>query len=346
MKQRYNLARALLHAEDHNCPEAEDHFRLVKAEQEFRSNFNVGSGANRAWKRSIRAPWGSLLTRDLNVNASGTANLLVSTSIPEIQAALRPSSLLFKLPIQVVEADGVFILPRLSSGTAATPLSEIQVLSSADPSFGATGAGPARLSVAVTFSKQLLAQAAGSESLDDVLKRDLARAISQKMDNELINGSGVAGDVSGILNQISVLSSFTFGTVGWTSYMVAQQSLEANFIDSSSACWLIGPATAKLARTIVKSGSTAHFILDGDGKINDIPAYISSFAGVSEQAILGDWSQVVVACWGGGLDFVVDPYSKAGSGEVVITAALYYNVYVRRPQAMVVSTNAGNAYTS
>jgi HK97 family phage major capsid protein len=343
MKQRYNLARALLHAEDHNCPEAEEHFRLVKAEQEFRSNFNIGSGANRAWKRSIRAPFGSLLTRDLNVNASGTANLLVSTVIPEIQAALRPSSLLFKLPIQVVEADGVFILPRLSSGTSATPLSEIQVLSSADPSFGATGAGPARLSVAVTFSKQLLQQAASSPEggLDDVLKRDLARAISQKMDNEIINGSGVAGDVSGILNQVSVLSSFTFGAAAtWAKFSGAQKSLETNFIDADSACYLIGPATADKLRQALKGTSTARFIMEDDS-IGNIPAYVSSFAGVTEQVILADWSQVVVAVWGGGLDFVVDPYTKAGSGEVVITAALYYNVYVRRPQAVVLSTDSG-----
>jgi len=339
--KRYNLARAILHSEDKNCPEAKDHFRLVKADKESRSNFNVGSGANRAWKRSIRAPFGSLLTRDLNVNASGTANLLVSTVIPEIQAALRPSSLLFKLPIQVVEADGVFVLPRLSSGTSATPLSEIQLLSSADPSFGATGAGPARLSVAVTFSKQLLQQAAGSESLDDVLKRDLARAISQKMDNEIINGSGVAGDVSGILNQISVLSSFSFGAAAtWAKFSGAQKSLETNFIDADSACYLIGPATADKNRQALKGTSTARFIMEDDS-IGNIPAYVSTFAGVTEQVILADWSQVVVAVWGGGLDFVVDPYTKAGSGEVVITAALYYNVYVRRPQAVVLSTDSG-----
>jgi HK97 family phage major capsid protein len=343
--KRYNLARALLNADGLNCPEAEDHFRIRKADEDFRNKLTI-SGVNRRWKSGISVPFGGLLSRDLAVNPNTNAALTVSTVIPEIQASLRPTSIIARLPIQIVMADGLFVLPRLGTGTAASPLSEVQVLSSSDASFSATGAGPARLSVQTKFSKQLLAQAAGSESLDDVLKRDLARAISQKLDNEVINGSGVAGDVTGIANLASVLTPFTFGTVGWTSYMGAQQSLETNFIDSSSAAWLIGPSSANKARTILKSTSSAHFILDGDGCINDIPAYVSSFAGVSEQAILGDWSQVIIAIWGGGYDFVVDFFSLASSGECLITSALYYNVYVRRPQAMIVSTNAGNTYTS
>jgi HK97 family phage major capsid protein len=338
--KRYNLARALLHSKDLNCPEAEQNFAIRKSEEDFRTKHNIGN-VDRAWKNSITAPFSSLLTRDLNVNASSNAALTVSTSIPEIQQALRPTSLIMKLPIQVIPAEGVFVLPRLSTGTSATPLSELQVLSSADPSFGATGAGPARLSVQVTLSKQLLAQAAGSESLNDVLKRDLARAISQNLDNQIINGNGVAGTVTGIANLASTLTPFTFGAAAtWSAYVGAQKQLETNFLDASSSYYLIGPATAAKARQALRGTSTGLFILEDD-HISNIPVYVSSFSGVSEQVIVGDWQQVVVGIWGGGFDFTVDFYSKAGSGEVVVTCLLYFNVYVRRPQALVVSTDSG-----
>ena len=214
----YNLARAILHAKDGNAPEFEEHHRLLRKDEAILSK--LGSGVNKPFKNSVRAPFEALVTRDLAVGPSSNAALLVGTKIPAILSALRPTSLLFKLPIQVIEgASDVFVIPRIGAGTQASPVSEIQLLASADASFSATGAGPATLRVQTTVSKQLISQCATNESMDDILKRDLCAAISQKLDYEIINGQTVAGEISGVLNQISALNSFTFGAAAsWPKF--------------------------------------------------------------------------------------------------------------------------------
>jgi HK97 family phage major capsid protein len=323
-----------------NCPEAEESFKLSRQDEAILSKVN--RGIDKPFKGSMRAPFEAFATRDLAVGPSSNASTLVGTKIPAILAALRPSSLFMKLPLQIIEgATDVFVLPRIQVGEQASPVSEIQLLASTDPSFSATGAGPATLRVQATVSKQLLAQAAGNESMDDILKRDLCAAISQKLDFEIVNGSGVAGDVSGIINQIAALNSFTFGAAAaWPKFCSAQQVLEANFVDQDRCCYLVGPATAGKLRQALRGTNTAQFILQ-DGMIDNVCSYVTSFLSSTETVILADWSSIAVAIWGSGIDLVVDPYSLAAYGKVVVTAQLLYNAYCLRPQTVLVSTDSG-----
>jgi hypothetical protein len=173
------------------------------------------------------------------------------------------------------------------------------------------------------------------------LKRDLCAAISQKLDNEIINGSGVAGDISGIINQISVLNSFTFaGAASWAKFCSAQQVLETNLVDQDRCCYLVGPATAGKLRQTLRGTSTARFILH-NGRIENIDCYVTSFLSGVENVILADWSTIAVAIWGSGIDLVVDPYSLAAYGKVIVTAQLLYNAYCMRPQTVILSTDSG-----
>ena len=90
----------------------------------------------------------------------------------------------------------------------------------------------------------------------------------------------------------------------------------------------------------MRASSTANFIAQ-EGKIGEIPYYATTFLSTTEQAILADWSTVALVCWGSGLEFIVDPFSLASSGEIVVTALIYYNVFARRPQTVVISTDSG-----
>ena len=55
--------------------------------------------------------------------------------------------------------------------------------------------------------------------------------------------------------------------------------------------------------------------------------------GVYNQAILGQW---------GGFDVVLDPYTQAKNGEVVITINTWWDLAIRHAQAFCVSADAGN----
>jgi HK97 family phage major capsid protein len=197
------------------------------------------------------------------------------------------------------------------------------------------------LFASVTFSKQLLAQAGGNEAIDRVLTTELLRALSFQVDTQLLTGSGVAGQALGILTTASSLNPSTYGaSATWAKIMAQQTQLEQAFVDAESACWVIGTNTANKWRQLLRGTSTAYFAIE-DGKVGNIAVYPTTFIPTtSEQSVLADWSQVVIGIFGQGVDLVWDPYTKASSGEVVISANLYWQVYLRRPQVFVVSTDS------
>jgi HK97 family phage major capsid protein len=342
-KPRYSLTRALAAAETQNSPEYENHFALRKSNDAWKTQFNIGSAATKPWMREITVPWSGLsLTRDLSTQSQFSGGFTVGLDVyPEVQKSLRPTSLMMRLKgITVVDGlEGNLVLPRISSGVSPSGGSEIQSLTTGDPAFGAANAGPQRLFASVTFSKQLLAQAAGNESIDKVLTTELLRALSFQVDSQLIAGSGIAGQALGILNGIG-LNTFTYGaSATWAKIMSAQTLLEQAFVDAENACWLVGTNTANKWRQLLRGTTTAMFALEDD-RVGNISAYPTTFIGPTEQSILADFSNVIVGIFGNGVDLVWDPYTKASSGEVVISANLYWQVYLRRSQVFVVSTDS------
>jgi HK97 family phage major capsid protein len=358
--KEYSLSRALANISTGNAPEFEAHYALVKANESWRNQFGVGPVGMKRGMHSIEVPWSALrvkknkkkqkrsLARDLTAGTAASGGFTVGTDVPMgVQASLRPSSLLMKLPITVLEnCEGSVVLPRISSGVTPSSLNELSSFTSADPAFGAANAGPQRMSAAVTFSRQLLQQSVNS-SIDRVLTQELCRAISFQIDSLLLTGTGVNSTPIGVLNQNATSQNTYVAAGGYAQLMSAQKQLEDGFIDSTNAIWLVSTNTAKVWRTTLKTGTTARYILDRDSRVNDILAYPTAFIpNSSDQTILADWSQLVLAIFGSGLEIIYDPFTKASSGEIVLTANVYWQGFIRRPSTFVVSTNAGSIFTS
>jgi len=352
----YSLTRALSNAQTHNSPEFGEHYRLSKENEGWKSKFSIGSAATRQGMSTIQVPWLALRPdklkkrqkRDLSTATGASGTFTVGTDVQlGVQASLRPTSIMAKLPVTFLEnCQGSVVLPRISSGVSPSQLSELQNFTSADPAFSATHAGPQRLSASVTFSRQLLQQSVNS-SIDAVLANELCRAISFALDTNLISGSGVNGQAIGLINQSATSTNTYVAAGGWGQVIGVQKQLEDNFIDADSACWLVSTQTAKVWRTTLRTGNSARYILDQSSRVNNVDAYVSSFIPASSDAtILADWTQLVVATFGQGVELTFDPFTKASTGEVVITANLYYQFFCRRPQAFVVSTNPGSIFTS
>jgi len=349
-KPRYSLTRALAAAETQGSPEYESHFELKRQNASWKDKLGIGSLANKPYKREICVPWDKLTlsTRDLTTQTQASGAFTVGLDVPVVQKSLRPTSLMMRLPITVIDGlEGNLVLPRISTGVSPVGGSEIQSLTTGDPAFGAANAGPQRLLASVTFSKELLALAGGNEAIDRVLTTELLRALSFQVDQQLLTGSGVNGQALGILTQSATSTNTYVAANGFSQIIGVQKQLEDGLVDSNNACWLLSTATAKLWRTLLKNTSTAHFILDGDGKVNDIAAYVTSYIpSTSDQTVVADWTQLVVGVFGQGIDLVYDVYTKAASGEIIISCNLWWQVFIRRPSVFVVSTNAGSIFTS
>ena len=237
------------------------------------------------------------------------------------------------------------MLPRLATGVTSSSGfagTEIASISSTDPVFGANApTSPYRLTAQVTFSKQLLAQAGGNESLDKFLTRELMRALSYTIDTYTLVGSGSAGQPNGLLT-LTLTANTWGGATTWANVLAAQKTMETYF-DAADLVWLIGPGTAQKWRAAARgTGNVAFHILESDS-VGNIACVVSPFVGMGEQTCLGHWPDLVLGFFGTGFDVTYDQYSKAKSGEVVITVTVFYIPLPRRPESFLISTDSGAA---
>ena len=65
----------------------------------------------------------------------------------------------------------------------------------------------------------------------------------------------------------------------------------------------------------------------------------ASGAVCSTLAFASDWQDMILALFGG-LDIVVDPYTQAGTGQVVLTANQFIDVACRQPASFSIMTDA------
>jgi HK97 family phage major capsid protein len=350
----FSLSRMLANADTFNAPEFETHFKLLKGDS-FKEKYALGSSAVRPGSSELLIPWSALLSkkrqqklakRDLQTTTQSQGAFTIGTDVAGgIQQSLRPTSLLMKLPITVLSGlQGSTVFPRISTGNAPSNATEIANISSPDLAFGASNAGPQRLSANIVFSRQLLNQSA--DQIDAVLANELCRAISYQIDSQILTGSGVNAQALGVLNQTATSTATFVAANAWGQLMQMQQTLETNAIDSDNAYYLINPNTARVWRTLLRSSSTARYVLDQKDSVGDIKAYPTVFIGSSDQVVLADWSQLVLGIFGQGVSLTYDPFTKASTGEIVLTIDIFYNSFIRRPQAFVVSSNAGSIFTS
>ena len=96
-------------------------------------------------------------------------------------------------------------------------------------------------------------------------------------------------------------------------------------------------------KTIPQVAGYPWYLLN-EGKVNGYPFYMSnavpsnldkgtSQTHVLSAALFGAWSQVICGTWGGGLQFIVDPYTAKASGVLEVTAIAYHDVAVRHADA-------------
>jgi hypothetical protein len=106
-------------------------------------------------------------------------------------------------------------------------------------------------------------------------------------------------------------------------------------------------AKAKLMATKLDAGS-GRFLLENITNLlgyraafsNQVPSNLSKGSGSDLSAVIfGDFRQLLVGGWGG-MDLVVDPYTKARNGMVALTINSFWDAGVRQPKAFSVMKDA------
>ncbi len=297
-------------------------------------------------------------SRAFSVGTAGEAGNLVGTQLlgSEFIDVLRNALVLSKLGIRVLGGlTSNIAIPRKTVATTIASYSEIASITASNPTTAQITMSPKRIGGQVVYSKQALIQANPDVAM--MLQDDLAQGVAVQIENLAINGTGASNQPRGLFN-FSGVGSVVGGTDGATiawSHLVNLESAcaNANAEPDANAGYLINTKARGWCKQTVK-GTYLPFIWDAGAQplnsyraavTNNVPSNGSKGASSSILSSVGfssDWRDLVLALFGG-LDIVVDPYTQAGTGQVVITANQFIDVACRQAASFAVMTDAKTA---
>jgi len=262
---------------------------------------------------------------------SGDGSGFVSTDVPAAIEALRAPTILETVGIQVINAQGNLKFPRVSVASDPSIAGEVSDVDSAGLELDEVTMAPERAACNTIYSKQLLTQ--GGPAVDALIARDLRMGLMQKVDERgfaVIMADGDVNDVSA-----GTGSSAASGSLA----VEMEKEVLADGADLTGAAYVMSPSAYQHFKTqALVSGVTALF--DGSAQVfNGYRAYATPHLAEGTgtaigQAIFGNFSQGAILAYFGGLDILVDPFTKAETGQIRLHATRFFDVAVRQPGAL------------
>ena len=184
---------------------------------------------------------------------------------------------------------------------------------------------PKRLTAYIDISKQFLAQdGLGAEAL---IRQDLINAINSKLEATILGaGAGSGTEPKGIFNEAEADTITNFASL---------TALEAKLEDANvygETKYIMAPNVKATLRNLPKSAKTTQLVMENNA-VDGTPALVTSNVAKNMLAY-GDFSNIAIGSWGA-IDLTVDPYTKAGDGQVRLVINAFFDAKVLRPEAIV-----------
>jgi HK97 family phage major capsid protein len=277
----------------------------------------------------------SFQLRAQTAGTPATAGNLIATELDDqIIPALRPNLVMSALGATTLNGlVGNLDLPAGDSIASANWETENGEANNTDPSTRLVNLRPNRLAAITTVSKQLMTQA--SFSVEAWIRGELSNAIARAVDSAAIVGNG--GGIDGILATTGVNEVTFGGAVTRDKLIDLMTSISLDDYNSETMAFLVNPILkGEMMQTKLDAGS-GQFLMDNANNLFGYPVAVSTLVptninSTKTAAIFGDFSNVVLANWGG-VEIVVDPYVKAEFGQVRIIINSYWDVELKQPKA-------------
>lgn len=284
--------------------------------------------------------------RDATVGTPTAGGNTVATTMEGYEPVLRPMPKVLAIGARLRSGlTGNWELPRKTASTAATWEGETDAAAETTPAYDKISMTPKRLAAFTEVSRQLMIQSTIPSGVEADIREDLSTSIALALDLAAINGSGTAPIPRGILNT-SGIGNVAIGTNGGAptrAHLIALQkaiAVEDAMIENMG--FLTNPDVAsKLMSTLLDAGSGRFLLEDMMASLmgyrteysTQVPNNLTKGTDTDSSAIIfGDWSKLIIGQWGG-VDIIVDPYTKATEGMVKLVVNSYYDVAVRQPKS-------------
>ena len=317
-------------------------FRLLKAINDIANNKQVDSVANAVFANGteemrksglsyggqIQLPTSELRTA-ITVTTEGED--VVPTDLYDILEPLRAKNVLVQAGAKFLTGlVGDVQVPIMSAGNV-TWEGETAPAKDGAQTFTSVKLSPKRLTAFVDVSKQFLVQ--DSKSAEALIRQDIINAINNKLEETVL------GAEEGTLTRPAGIFYLKSGVLDVVDSYADIADFESGIEDANvtGECVYIMSNKAKAAyRTMQKANGTGFVYengtIDGTRVLNT-----SNVAG--KNVAYGDFSNLAIGQWGA-IDLTVDPFTKAGDGQVRLVVNAYFDARVLRPEAIVVAKEA------
>lgn len=235
------------------------------------------------------------------------------------------------------------------SVTSAWASSEIGTQTPTDATTAARELRPKLLYAACDISRRLMIQT--NNSIDQFILNNMIQSMAVEFERAVINGAG-STEPTGILTQIT--QTVSLGAAGGAPTYQKLLDLIQTVLSSDgrnvNRRFLTNPkVVSKLKNTTIDSGSGAFImgynglfqsqmgVIDGYGVsvTANVPSNLakSTTTGGLSAIVFGDFSQIVTGQFGG-VELIVDPYTKARTGQISLTMNSFMDSTVLQPNAL------------
>jgi len=256
---------------------------------------------------------------------------------------------------------GVIRLPRQSGAGTAQWVGEGAAVTASDLSMDFISVTPRRISTQTAWTVELLAETA--PDIEGLARADQDRVILLALDLAALSGPTGGANPVGLMNLTGLTllspSGTAFGDGGkpltWADILAFESTVAAANADVATSGFMFTPevraqlkATPKFASgyalPIWDDGPKDPLGIDTQGPAGYRAAVTNQLAkngtkagvtgSILHNAVFGDWGQLIVADWGA-REVVVDPYTQAASGAIVVTQRALHDIACRHVAAFV-----------
>jgi len=271
--------------------------------------------------------------RDLQITGAGTGANFVATNLmaADFITAMRNTMALPQLGVTMMTGlSGDIAIPK---GAAATGywIAETAEPTESTPTLSQVTGSPNTVGGTVDISRKLLLQS--SVDVEAYVRNEIAIALANAIDAAAFNGAGTSEPLGLLTGPISTDVTMTAGSVTYADICsmistVTGKNAQFNnlkFAVTNEVFW-------KLAATATSTNGPV-FIADyNTNRILGRPAVVSENV-TANYGFVADWSYMIVAMWGNGLDLTVDPYTGSKSGLVSVTGFMDADILIKDANA-------------
>ena len=286
--------------------------------------------------------------RAIGAISGAEGNETVPTNIGDLIELLRDNMVVQQLGSTMLSGlSGNVQLPRVTATASSAWDAEADALTETSQTFDTVTLSPKRAGVTTYYSKQLLIQS--SLDVENFVRQDQARSMGNLIDKGVLYGTGASDQPTGVVTTVQASgNTLTFGGAAtYADYVDAWEQVATANGAMGRMAYLTTPPAIEKGLTIEAFSSTGKTLITGTpGEGFSCLGYpVVSVTTLTDGTdvnllIFGNWQELIWATFGNGMDVVVDPYTRAGSAQIVITSNMFVDAAVRHATSFTCSTDS------